>query len=92
MGLFQNLFRKKTEHLYYEKRRRPRLDCSVSAEFTDFKGNIWSCRILNMSESGLGITTGAHLQIGNTVNIVRPSMEAKVVWTADNKAGLRIIT
>jgi hypothetical protein len=92
MGLFQNLFRRRTEQSYYEKRQRPRMDCSVSAEFTDFKGNTWSCRIINMSESGLGITTGAHLNIGNTLNIVRPSVEARVVWTSDNKAGLRIIS
>jgi hypothetical protein len=44
-----------------------------------------------MSENGFGITTGADLRIGNTLTIVRPSVEAKVVWADENKAGLRII-
>jgi hypothetical protein len=91
MGLLQNIFGKRTEDSYYEKRRRPRLDCSVSTEFTDDRGKTWSCKIVNMSESGLGITTGAHLRMGNTLNIIRPSVEAKVVWSDSNKAGLRII-
>lgn len=91
MGFFQGIFRRRKEESYYEKRRRPRLVCSVSTEFTDARGNTWSCRIVDMSENGLGITTGAHLRMGNTINIIRPCVEAKVVWSADNKAGLRII-
>lgn len=92
MGLLRSIFKKRDEDSYYEKRRRPRLDCSVSTEFTDSRGMNWSCRIVNMSENGLGITTGAHLRIGNTVSIIRPCVETKVVWTAEKKAGLRIIT
>jgi len=42
-----------------------------------------------MSENGFGITTGANLRIGNTLTIVRPCVEAKVVWADENKAGLR---
>jgi hypothetical protein len=44
-----------------------------------------------MSESGLKVSTNAQLATGNTVNLIRPSAEAKVVWVEDNKAGLRII-
>jgi hypothetical protein len=91
MGLFRSIFKKRAEDSYCEKRRRPRLDCSVSTEFTDARGNTWSCSIVDMSEDGLGITTGAHLRIGNTLNINRPCVEAKVVWTGENKMGLRII-
>ena len=91
MGLFRSIFKKRTEDSYYEKRRRPRLECSLSTEFTDAKGNSWSCRIVDMSENGFRITTGADLRIGNTLTIVRPSVEAKVVWADENKVGLRII-
>jgi hypothetical protein len=91
MGVWDRFFKKPQEDIYHEKRRRPRLDCSVVTEFADPRGNTWSCKIVDMSESGFGITTGARLRMGHEVNIIRPSVEARVVWAADNKAGLRII-
>jgi len=60
-------------------------------EFADPRGNTWSCKIVDMTESGFGIATDARLSMGNTVDIIRPSVVARVVWVGDNKAGLRII-
>ena len=91
MGVWDRFFKKPQEDTYCEKRRRPRLDCAVVTEFADPRGNTWSCKIVDMSESGFGIATSARLSMGNTVNIIRPAVEAKVVWVGDNKAGLRII-
>ncbi len=91
MGMWDRFFKKPQGNTYNEKRRRPRLDCAVVTEFADPGGNTWSCKIIDMSESGLGIATSARLATGNTVNIIRPAAEAKVVWVGDNKAGLRII-
>jgi hypothetical protein len=74
-----------------EKRHRSRRRCAVVTEFTDPEGNTWSCEIVDMSESGLSVVTSVQLARGNTVTITRPSVEAKVVWVEDNKAGLSII-
>jgi hypothetical protein len=60
-------------------------------EFADPRGNTWSCKIVDMSETGFGVATGARLTAASTVNFIHPSVEAKVVWVGDNKAGLRII-
>jgi hypothetical protein len=91
MGIFKSLFKRQQSNTYYEKRHRPRLNCVIPTEFTDVTGNTWSCNIVDMSESGFGITTSAKLRMGNTVNITRPSVLTKVVWAGDNKAGLRIV-
>ena len=91
MGILGSLFKKQQPDSFYEKRRRPRLNCAIATEFTDVKGSTWSCKIVDMSESGFAITTSASLHMGNEVNIVRPSVSAEVVWAADNKVGLRIV-
>ena len=91
MGILDGLFKKRQSDAYSEKRHRPRLSCAIATELTDPKGDVWSCKIVDMSESGFGITTGARLRMGHEVNIIRPSVEARVVWAADNKAGLRIV-
>ena len=89
--LKRNIFSKRDVASYNEKRRRNRTMCSLVTEFTDTKGGTWSCRIVDMSESGLGILTSARLMMGTTVNILSPTVEAEVVWTMENKTGLRII-
>ena len=91
MGIWGSLFKKRQQDAYCEKRRQPRLKCAVVTEFADPKGNTWSCKIVDMSESGFGIATGARLTTGSVVNCIQPSVEAKVVWVGDNNAGLRII-
>ena len=91
MGILGSLFKRQQSDTYYEKRRRPRLNCAIATEFTDAKGYVWSCKIVDMSESGFGITTSARLRMGNAVNITRPCVLTEVVWAAENKAGLRIV-
>jgi len=91
MAIWGKFFKKHEEEALSEKRRRPRLVCAVVTEFADPAGKTWSCKIVDMSENGLGLATSAHLTKGSTVNIIRPSIEAKVVWVGDEKAGLSII-
>ncbi|HMK61851.1 MAG TPA: PilZ domain-containing protein [Dissulfurispiraceae bacterium] len=91
MGFLHSIFKGARKASYLEKRNRSRLNCSIATAFSDVKGKTWSCRIVDMSENGFGISTNAHLQIGNTINIVRPTVEAKVVWAVENRVGLRVI-
>jgi len=91
MAMWSRFFKKQQANSPCEKRHRPRRRCAVATEFTDPEGNTWSCEIVDMSESGLSVVTSVQLDTGNTVNIIRPSVEAKVVWVEGNKSGLSII-
>jgi hypothetical protein len=91
MGMWGRYIKRQRKDFSCEKRHRSRHRCAVAAEFADPEGNIWDCEIVDISESGLSVATSAQLARGNTVNIVRPAVEAKVVWIEDNKAGLLII-
>jgi hypothetical protein len=90
MGFLGNLF-KKHDNSYYEKRDRARLSCSIPTEMLDPKGKIWSCKIVDMSENGFGISTSASLRLGSILNIIKPSIQTQVVWIRDNRAGLRAV-
>ncbi len=89
--MWGGLVKRQRKNFSCEKRHQSRRRLAVAAKFADPDGNIWDCKIVDMSESGLSVATSARLATGNTVTIVRPSIEAKVVWIEDNKAGLRII-
>lgn len=91
MSFLENFFRKRREVSYSEKRHYERIRCAVVTELADARGENWSCKIVDMSESGLGISTSARLMIGATVKIFRPSVMAEVVWAGEDKAGLRVI-
>ncbi|HTZ18077.1 MAG TPA: PilZ domain-containing protein [Dissulfurispiraceae bacterium] len=91
MGIFRSLFKRPQSDSFCEKRLRPRLNCAIATEFSDAGGNTWSCKIVDMSESGFAITTAARLRMGSHVNIIRPAVSTEVVWTVENKAGLRIL-
>ena len=92
MSLLESLFGKQQQISFSEKRYRKRIRCAVVTGLADKRGEKWSCKIVDVSESGLGILTSARLVMGTTVNLFRPSVEAEVVWTGENKAGLRIIS
>jgi hypothetical protein len=91
MGIFASLFKKQTDDTYYEKRRKPRHTCAIPTELIDAAGKTWSCRIVDMSESGFGIISPASLKRGGSMNILKPSIMAEVVWARENKVGLRAI-
>jgi hypothetical protein len=87
--LFSN--RKTEDMIYYDKRREPRYPYTINTELMDSGGKRWSCKIENMSERGLGISTRAPLKMGSSLNIVKPNIMAEVLWTKKNRAGLRPI-
>ena len=79
MGILGILVRTKLHNDYFAKRRRPRLNCATETEFADAKGNAWSCKIVNLSENCFGIVTASRLRMGHAVNIIHPSVAARVV-------------
>ncbi|HMK59902.1 MAG TPA: PilZ domain-containing protein [Dissulfurispiraceae bacterium] len=81
----------KLEDIYDEERFWPRFKCKLATQIFDEAGASWDCDIIDISESGFGIMTGAKLKRGKTVNIsASPIMKASVVWVRNNKAGLVI--
>jgi len=91
MSIIKKLFKKRDVVSYNEKRRQTRTKCALATEFAETTGETRSCQIVDMSESGLGILTSTRLMLGTKVNIFSPAVEAEVVWSAENKTGLRIL-
>jgi len=91
MSFISSLFtRTKTEDMIcHDKRHKPRYACEVDTELTDSTGKKWKCRIVNMSESGLGISATVSLLRGDFLKISKPKITAEVVWAKDDRLGLR---
>jgi hypothetical protein len=51
----------------------------------------WECKIVDLSERGMGIATTSSIKKGTIVNFTDPLTRAMVVWSAENRAGLKII-
>ena len=77
-------------HLINEGRSCPRLKCRYVTECWDDYGNRWACKIVDISERGLGIVISATLRIGNILNITDPRTRARVVWVNKGRMGLRV--
>ncbi len=73
-----------------EARSIPRFKCNVAAEISVSWGERWSCKIIDMSERGFGITTDVRLRKGDKVHISDPGVEASVVWIRNNRVGLKV--
>jgi hypothetical protein len=73
-----------------ENRVWPRLECDIDTVCSTSRGR-WACKIVDLSERGVGIVTTVRLQKGAIVDFNDPRTRAKVVWAEDNRAGLRII-
>jgi hypothetical protein len=93
MSFISSLFsKKKTEDMIqYNRRREPRHSCEINTDLLDFTGKQWDCKIVDMSERGLGISTPAILVTGSYLSIVKPNIMAVVLWSRDNRAGLKPI-
>lgn len=73
-----------------ETRMWARSKCDYTTDCSE-RGERWSCRIVDLSERGLGIISARKLSRGAVVNIAEPRTKAQVVWVEENRAGLRII-
>ena len=75
---------------FTESRLWRRYKCNVeSCCFS--RAQRWSCKIVDLSERGIGITLTTTIKKGTIVNFTDPLTRAVVVWSADNRAGLKII-
>jgi hypothetical protein len=93
MSFLSALFgsRKTEDMIYYDKRCEPRYPYTITTELMDSGRKLWSCKIVDMSERGLGISTRAPLKVGSSLNIVKPNIVAEVLWAKDHRAGLKPI-
>jgi hypothetical protein len=73
-----------------EGRIWPRLECDFLAECSAF-GVKWVCKIVDISQRGMGIVSTANLHKGDRVDISDPSTKAQVVWVEDERAGLKVL-
>ncbi|HMK61907.1 MAG TPA: PilZ domain-containing protein [Dissulfurispiraceae bacterium] len=87
MGKLENHLQK---FLVKDERSWQRFKCGYYAECYDSSGNVYSCKIIDLSYRGLGIISSAPLRTGETYSISDPKVRAEVVWTAEGRAGLRI--
>ncbi len=91
MRFFESRIRPRRDESFDEERFWPRFKCNLATKMFDDKETLWNCNIIDMSESGLGITTDAKLQKGKQVRILDPSVKADVVWIRNNRAGLVLL-
>jgi hypothetical protein len=75
---------------FAEGRIWPRLECDFLAECSAF-GIKWVCKIVDISQRGMGIVSSTKLRRGDTVNISDPSTKARVVWVEKERAGLKVL-
>jgi len=64
------------------------MKCDYTTECSDAFGRRWTCKIVDLSERGLGIISSAKLRKGETLTIADPGTKARVVWVDENRAGL----
>jgi hypothetical protein len=82
---------KKDEQLQImEKRIYPRMNCSLDTQLTAFTYQ-WPCKIVDISEVGFGVVLTMNLSRGVIVHLADPMVNARVVWSRHNRAGLEII-
>ena len=77
------------DFLSREDRTCPRLKCNYISECSDNVGNQWACKIVDISERGLGIIMSAALRKGDIISITNPKIKAMVVWVEKSRVGLR---
>ncbi len=77
-----------TKIRHNEARFLPRLKCNFDTAISIACGEIWSCKIIDMSQRGIGIITDLKLKKGDKVHITDPDADAEVVWSRHNRAGL----
>ncbi|MGO9378764.1 MAG: PilZ domain-containing protein [Dissulfurispiraceae bacterium] len=84
MGMIENHV---NQSLPREQRIYPRLKCNYVTECSDNIGNQWACKIVDISERGLGAIMSASLRRGEIINITEPKTKAMVVWVEKGRKG-----
>jgi hypothetical protein len=73
-----------------ETRMWARFKCDYTTDCSA-RGDRWSCRIVDLGERGLGVISTRKLSRGAVVYFADPRTKAQVVWSDENRAGLRIL-
>jgi hypothetical protein len=73
-----------------ENRMWQRLRCNIESCCFSLE-NRWACRIVDLSERGIGIVIASSMKAGTVVNFTDPETRAQVIWSEDNKAGLKVL-
>ena len=73
-----------------ERRIWQRIQCDFPADCS-VNGNRWSCKIVDVSERGMGLVSPVKLNKGDMVNIEDPGTKARVVWADEGRAGLEFL-
>ena len=82
--------RGKRQSSFAENRMWQRIQCNIDSCCYSLKER-WACRIVDLSERGIGIVVTSTLTKGTMVNFTEPQTMAQVIWSEENKAGLRVI-
>jgi hypothetical protein len=80
----------KSQSSFSENRTWQRLQCNINTVCYTLKDR-WACRIVDLSERGIGIVIASSIQEGTVVNFNNPETRAQVIWSEDNKAGLKVV-
>jgi hypothetical protein len=90
-----NVVIKKGRPIVKERRLFNRIECLI-ATYCSVSGSRSFCKVVNRNEQGLEIESSAMLHEGAVVKFVDPivgaqiTMQAQVIWTDGNRAGLSI--
>jgi len=74
-----------------ENRRWFRTKCDIETCCESFRDQ-WPCKIVDLSDEGLGIVSTRALAAGDVVKFHEPRAVAEVVWSEGHRAGLKMIT
>jgi hypothetical protein len=86
-----NTYEEDKKQLHTEERRMcPRMKCEVDANFTTATYK-WPCKIVDVSEYGLGIIMTKNISRGVVVQFGEPPTKAEVVWKKESRVGLKLI-
>jgi hypothetical protein len=80
----------KRQSSFAENRILQRFNCNFDSYCFSTEER-WACRIVDLSERGIGIVTTSTLKEGTVVKFTDPETKALVIWSGENKAGLKII-
>jgi hypothetical protein len=73
-----------------DKRKWPRTKCDFKTKYYNSFMSRFHCKIVDMSQYGFGIV-GARLPKGAVIKFSDPWAKAKVVWSKDDRAGLKVV-
>jgi hypothetical protein len=72
-----------------ENRRWFRTKCDIETRCDSVREQ-WPCKVVDVSQDGLGIVSTRKLSAGEVISLHEPRAIAEVVWSEGGRAGLKI--